>query len=206
MLHREHSKDLLRIWRAQLDKEVDDGDNDAYLTAYHMVEKEIAEMQQGRRDSKKIINDNNDAITTTNRITEKDNNTSSKNTSRGGSSSNSGGGDSSGSSSSSSRSSGSSSRQSRASNLAIKTDVDRKFNQYNHSSNHNRSRRFASNFSSEYINIRSKDYRHPNSTTIVTTTSSLSFSKGRSLIGDPDTSYHPNGATDKGIYSSNHSV
>jgi hypothetical protein len=189
VLHREHSKDLLRIWRAQLDKEVDDGDNDAYLTAYHMVEKEIAEMQQGGRDSKKIINDNNDAITTTNRITEKDYNTSRNNTSRGGSSSNSGG----------------SSKQSRASNLAIKTDVDRKFNQFNHSFNHNRSRRFASNFSSEYSNIRSKDYRHPNSTTIVTTTSPLSFSKGRSLIGDPDTSY-PNEATDKGIYSSNHSV
>ena len=103
MLHREHSKDLLRIWRAQLDKEVDDGDNDAYLTAYHMVEKEIAEMQQGGRDSKKIINDNNDAITTTNRITEKDYNTSRNNTNRGGSSSNSGG----------------SSKQSRASNLTI---------------------------------------------------------------------------------------
>ena len=191
MLHREHSKDLLRIWRVQLDKEVDDGDNDAYLTAYHMVEKEIAEMQQGRRDSKKIIIDNNDAITTTNRITEKDYNTSRNNTSRGGSSG--GGGDGSGRSSSG--------KQSRASNLAIKTDVDRKFNQFNHSFNHNRSRRFAGNFSSEYSNIWSKDYRHPNSTTIVTTTSSLSFSKGRSLIGDPDTSYHPNGATDKGIYS-----
>lgn len=46
VLHREHSEDLLRIWRAQLDKEEDDGDNDAYLTAYHLVEREIAKMRK----------------------------------------------------------------------------------------------------------------------------------------------------------------
>ena len=51
MLHREHSNDLLKIWRAQLDKEVDDGDNDAYLTAYQMVEKEIAKLQLGKKDN-----------------------------------------------------------------------------------------------------------------------------------------------------------
>ena len=56
VLHREHSNDLLRIWRAQLDKEVDDGDNDAYLTAYHMVEKEIEKLLLERKDSNKVHN------------------------------------------------------------------------------------------------------------------------------------------------------
>jgi hypothetical protein len=49
VLHREHSKELLKIWRNQLEKGIDDGDNDAYVVAYNQLQKEIDEGMKGKQ-------------------------------------------------------------------------------------------------------------------------------------------------------------
>eukprot|EP01031_Cornospumella_fuschlensis_P034375 gene34375-41607_t len=35
IVHREHSKEMMGLWKEQIDKRVDEGDNDAFMTLYH---------------------------------------------------------------------------------------------------------------------------------------------------------------------------
>lgn len=39
VVHREHSKEMMRLWKEQINKRVDEGDNDAFMTLYHKYQK-----------------------------------------------------------------------------------------------------------------------------------------------------------------------
>lgn len=39
--HREHSKEVLKIWREEIEKGLSEGDNDAYMDAYNQLQKDI---------------------------------------------------------------------------------------------------------------------------------------------------------------------
>lgn len=57
VVHRQHSRDVLSLWRTQLDKEEDDGDNDAYITAFQTIQQEVDKMlQHSQYNSNNISN------------------------------------------------------------------------------------------------------------------------------------------------------